>query len=64
MSDDITYSTITRHAPGGRASVDWDGYALFHELLGAAMERAAEFGWLVDWPELPSPKLLKPEDPS
>jgi hypothetical protein len=35
--------------------------ALLPELLTAMMERAAERGWLADWPEFPNPTLLRPE---
>jgi hypothetical protein len=50
---------ITRKIPGeGRATIEWGGYALLHELLTAMMEKAAQSGWLFEWPELPSPALM------
>lgn len=56
MTDDNTsYSvTITRHADGGRATIEWDSYGLLHELLTDIMAEAAKFGWLIEWPELPA----------
>ena len=59
--DAIEYHVaITRKADGGRATIEWGGYGLLHELLTDIMQRAAESGWLVEWP-LPPPRLLKPE---
>jgi hypothetical protein len=55
MTDDTTsYSiAITRHADGGRATIEWDGYGLLHELLTDIMAEATKYGWLIECPDLP-----------
>ena len=59
MSDEPEcHVAITRKADGGRATIEWSGYALLHELLADMMTQAAESGWLIDWPDLPAPELI------
>lgn len=51
---DVTYHiAITRSADGGRAVIEWGGYGYLHELLTSIMQRSADYGWLIELPDLP-----------
>jgi hypothetical protein len=61
-TNDTSYTiAITRHADGGRATIEWDGYGMLHELLTDIMAEATKYGWLVEWPELPTIREAKTE---
>lgn len=58
MSDDVTYSiNITRHANGGRATIEWKGNDL-HELLAKVVTQTTAYGWLNETPDLPTMAAL------
>jgi hypothetical protein len=64
MSNDVSYRVaITRRDGDKLTTIDWDGHALLSELLTDIMERAAQNGWLDDWPDLPNPEWLVAEKP-